>query len=54
MLTTRKAREAPADAPAIALRDVRKVYGQGDGSVIALDGISTALARGSFTAIMGP
>ena len=54
MLTTRKARKAPVDAPAIALRDVRKVYGQGDGAVVALDGISIALARGSFTAIMGP
>src|SRR6059058_1053922 len=42
------------DAPAIALRDVRKVHGQGDGSVVALDGVSIALPRGSFTAIMGP
>ena len=49
--------KAPANgvaAPAIALRDVRKVYGEGDGSVVALDGISIALAPGSFTAIMGP
>src|SRR5947209_17255662 len=43
-----------AGAPAIALRDVRKVYGQGDGSVVALDGVSIALPRASFTAIMGP
>jgi putative ABC transport system ATP-binding protein len=49
-----KTMEAPTRAPAIALRDVRKVYGQGDGSVVALDGISIALAQGSFTAIMGP
>jgi putative ABC transport system ATP-binding protein len=42
------------EAPAVALRDVRKVHGQGDGAVVALDGVSTALARGSFTAIMGP
>jgi len=41
-------------APAIALRDVRKVYGQGDGSVAALDGVSIALPQGSFTAVMGP
>ena len=46
--------EAPADAAAVALRDVRKVYGEGEGEVVALDGISIALARGSFTAIMGP
>src|SRR3712207_4248091 len=44
----------PAAAPAITVRDVRKVYGQGDGSVVALDGVSIALAQGSFTAIMGP
>jgi putative ABC transport system ATP-binding protein len=41
-------------APVVALRDVRKVYGEGDGAVVALDGISVALAPGSFTAIMGP
>jgi putative ABC transport system ATP-binding protein len=41
-------------APAIALRDVRKVHGQGDGAVVALDGINIELAQGSFTAIMGP
>jgi putative ABC transport system ATP-binding protein len=45
---------AAAGAPAIALRDVRKVYGQGDGSVVALDGIGIGLSQGSFTAIMGP
>jgi putative ABC transport system ATP-binding protein len=41
-------------APAVALRDIRKVYGHGDGAVVALDGISVGLAPGSFTAIMGP
>src|SRR5215210_475453 len=41
-------------APVVALRDVRKVHGQGDGSVVALDGITVGLPRGSFTAIMGP
>src|SRR4051812_10481569 len=40
--------------PAIALRDVRKVHGEGDGAVVALDGVTAELARGSFTAIMGP
>src|SRR3954449_7757625 len=39
---------------AVALRDVRKVHGRGDGAVVALDGISVGLERGSFTAIMGP
>src|SRR5690348_3024936 len=41
-------------AVAITLRDVRKVYGRGDGTVVALDGVSVALAPGSFTALMGP
>jgi putative ABC transport system ATP-binding protein len=45
---------APVGAPAVALRDVRKVHGKGDGAVVALDGVSVGLARGSFTAIMGP
>ena len=39
---------------AVALRDVRKVYGDGERSVVALDGIDVGLAPGSFTAIMGP
>src|SRR4051812_459771 len=33
-----------AMAPAVALRDVCKVHGQGDGAVVALDGISVALS----------
>src|SRR5947207_8863607 len=41
-------------APAVALSDVRKVYGRGEGAVVALDGVSAALSPGSFTAIMGP
>src|SRR4051794_31592140 len=41
-------------APVVALRDVRKVHGQGDGAVVALDGVSVELSPGSFTAIMGP
>src|SRR6185295_11434686 len=43
-----------ASAPAVALRDVRKVHGKGDGAVVALDGVSIALPTGSFTAVMGP
>src|SRR3954469_15366878 len=44
----------PVTTPAIGLRDVRKVYGKGDGAGVALDGISLDIAPGSFTAIMGP
>src|ERR1700748_224770 len=51
---TRLTPKASASIPAIALRDVRKVYGRGDGAVAALDGVSAALCPGSFTAIMGP
>jgi putative ABC transport system ATP-binding protein len=43
--------ETPA---AVALRDVRKVYGRGDAAVVALDGVSIGFAPGSFTAVMGP
>jgi putative ABC transport system ATP-binding protein len=47
---------APASAgiPAVALYDVRKVHGKGDGAVVALDGITVELPAGSFTAVMGP
>jgi putative ABC transport system ATP-binding protein len=34
--------------------DLRKVYGEGDASVVALAGISLDLAAGELTAIMGP
>ena len=46
--------QASASAPAIILRDVRKVHGRGEAAVVALDGVSAALSPGSFTAIMGP
>jgi putative ABC transport system ATP-binding protein len=39
---------------AVQLTEVSKVYGRGATSVTALDKVSIALARGSFTAVMGP
>ena len=39
-------RALPQSAPAVALRDVRKVHGQGDAAVVALDGISVELVAG--------
>jgi putative ABC transport system ATP-binding protein len=51
------ARLLPAEAlnsAAVALRDVRKVFGRGEGAIVALDGVSAAFSPGSFTAIMGP
>ncbi|MFE6777244.1 ABC transporter ATP-binding protein [Streptomyces sp. NPDC057702] len=45
--------ETPA-SDAIHLHAVRKVHGTGESAVTALDGVSLAFPRGSFTAIMGP
>lgn len=39
---------------AIRLTAVSKVHGSGDRAVIALDGVSVDLSRGTFTAVMGP
>ena len=47
-------RSRAATPSAVALHDVRKVYGQGEGAVVALDGVSANFASASFTAIMGP
>jgi putative ABC transport system ATP-binding protein len=41
-------------APAAAIYDAFKIYGKGDSEVRALDGVSMAVARGEFLAIMGP
>ncbi|WP_030440248.1 ABC transporter ATP-binding protein [Actinoplanes subtropicus] len=39
---------------AVAVTDLVKVYGSGETSVRALDGVSVSFAAGRFTAIMGP
>ena len=39
--------------PVIALRDVTKVYGEGDTTVHALRGVSLDIAAGEYVAIMG-
>jgi putative ABC transport system ATP-binding protein len=52
--STLRTLRAAASAQVVALRDVRKVYGRGEGAVVALDGVSVAFAAGSFTALMGP
>ncbi|WP_399888241.1 ABC transporter ATP-binding protein [Streptomyces sp. BBFR51] len=46
----------PAATPGLAveLRDVRRQYGRGAGTVHALAGVDLALPRGTFTAVMGP
>jgi putative ABC transport system ATP-binding protein len=35
-------------------RDLTKIYGRGDATVVALDHVDVAFPRGCFTAIMGP
>src|SRR5690606_6357958 len=40
--------------PAVRAVDLWKVYGSGEAQVVALRGVSVALERGNFTAIMGP
>ena len=45
---------AIASSPVLAARDLRKVFGSGRTQVTALDGVSVAMNRGSFTSIMGP
>ena len=46
--------KASASAPAVALRDVRKVHGRGEGAVVALDGVSAAALPGVVHRVMGP
>jgi ABC-type lipoprotein export system ATPase subunit len=52
MSTRRKVR--PARLPLIELRNVTKIYGQGEAEVRALDGIDLRIDEGEFTAVMGP
>ena len=43
-----------ADAPAIEIRELTKVFGSGETEVRALDGVDLEIARGEMVAIMGP
>jgi putative ABC transport system ATP-binding protein len=44
----------PAGPPLLSLRDVSKVYGEGEAAVRALDSVSLDVERGEFVAITGP
>ncbi|MDG4833457.1 ABC transporter ATP-binding protein [Solwaraspora sp. WMMD1047] len=46
--------DPPTPMAAVAAVDLVKVYGKGDTSVRALDGVTVGLRRAGFTAIMGP
>jgi putative ABC transport system ATP-binding protein len=48
------ARHAADAAPLIVLRDVTKVYGQGQAAMHALRGIDLDIRQGAFVAMMGP
>jgi putative ABC transport system ATP-binding protein len=44
----------PVELHAVQLDQVRKVYGRGEGAVVALDDVTLSVASRSFTAVMGP
>src|SRR5262245_29489832 len=45
---------APTNGVAARSVDLRKIYGEGDAQVAALDGVSIDFYTGEFTAVMGP
>jgi putative ABC transport system ATP-binding protein len=47
-------RIAPSEPAAVQLTSVSKLYGSGRNGVAALRGLSLAMPKGSFTAVMGP
>jgi putative ABC transport system ATP-binding protein len=53
MSTSAASPTSPA-GPAASVSGAVKVYGKGDTSVRALDGVDLELPRGGFTAVMGP
>jgi putative ABC transport system ATP-binding protein len=54
LAATRRHAARRATSLAVALHDVRKTYGKGDGAVAALDGVTVGIPAGTFTAVMGP
>ena len=40
--------------PIVSARELRRVFGEGEAAVRALDGVSVEFPKGRFTAIMGP
>ena len=46
--------EAVATSAIVSAVDVRRVFGEGEAAVKALDGVTVSFERGRFSAIMGP
>ncbi len=46
--------EPPVREPIVSARDLRRTFGEGPARVDALRGVTLALARGEFVAVMGP
>jgi putative ABC transport system ATP-binding protein len=46
--------DVTANGAVVVARDVTRRYGQGDTAVDALRGVSVAIPKGQFTAVMGP
>ena len=42
------------NSPIVSARELRRVFGEGEAAVRALDGVSVEFPKGRFTAIMGP
>jgi putative ABC transport system ATP-binding protein len=53
-MTSTAQRTGQRAEPAVTAIDLVKVYGSGDTTVRALDGVTITFPRGEFTAIMGP
>lgn len=51
---SRRKQRAEASAPAARLVAARKIYGEGDAQVVALDNIDLDFRQGEMTAVMGP
>jgi putative ABC transport system ATP-binding protein len=45
---------ASTNAPIVQAAELRRVFGEGEAAVTALDGVSVEFPRGGLTAIMGP
>ncbi len=53
-MTDNPSNGAPANVPAIEVRELHKIYAMGDVQVAALDGVDLRVDAGEFLAVMGP